>query len=94
MIMELKDTIELMMSEDFKERFIAEYAQLAIRYKGLSRMVNAYANGTLNFTPKCSLEILKQQLKEMKAYMTTLEERAKIEGMDLEKVMIKISGNE
>ena len=91
--MELKDTIELMMSEDFKERFIAEYAQLTIRYKGLSWMIIAYENGTLNFTPKCSLEILKQQLKEMKAYMTTLEERAKIEGIDLEKVMIKISGN-
>ena len=30
----------------------------------------------------------------MKAYMATLEERAKIEGIDLEKVMIKISGNE
>ena len=92
--MELKDTIELMTSADFRERFIAEYAQLDIRYKGLSRMVTAYANGTLNFTPKCSIEILKQQLREMDAYMATLEERAEIEGIDLEKVMVKKLDNE
>lgn len=92
--MELKDTIELMTSEDFKDRFIAEYAQLAIRYKGLSKMIVAYENGTLKFTPKCSIEILKQQLREMDAYMVTLEERAEIEGIDLEKAMVKKLDNE
>lgn len=35
MIKTLKDTAELMNSEDYKERFIAEYEQLIIRYKGL-----------------------------------------------------------
>ena len=35
MIKTLKDTVELMNSTDYKERFIAEYKQLAIRYKGL-----------------------------------------------------------
>lgn len=31
--MELKDTIELMQSSDYKDRFKAEYYQLADRYK-------------------------------------------------------------
>ena len=35
--MELKDTIDLMRSEDYKERFTAEYHQLIIRYKKLKK---------------------------------------------------------
>lgn len=30
--MELKDTVEMMLSADYKERFKAEYYQLKIRY--------------------------------------------------------------
>lgn len=30
--MELKETIELMCSSDYKERFVAEYRQVKIRY--------------------------------------------------------------
>ncbi len=37
--MELKDTIEMMNSEDYKERFKAEYYQTLIRYNKLSEMV-------------------------------------------------------
>lgn len=32
-MMELKDTIKLMTSEDYKERFAAEYLQTKIRYE-------------------------------------------------------------
>ena len=35
----LADTIEMMNSEDFKERFRAEYFQLKIRYQKLHDMV-------------------------------------------------------
>ena len=35
MIKTLKDTVELMNSEDYRDRFVAEYKQLVIRYKGL-----------------------------------------------------------
>lgn len=31
--MELKDTINGMLSNDYKERFVAEYQQTEIRYK-------------------------------------------------------------
>ena len=36
--MDLKDTAELMQSEDYKERFTAEYHQLILRYKKLKKM--------------------------------------------------------
>lgn len=36
--MELKDTIELMNSSDYKERFKAEYLQVKIRYDKLHKI--------------------------------------------------------
>lgn len=44
--MELKDTIELMTSKDYKERFKAEYLQLKIRVEGLrqKRYMEEYMN--------------------------------------------------
>lgn len=34
-MIELKDTVGLMKSSDYKERFIAEYTQVKIRYEKL-----------------------------------------------------------
>ena len=36
--MTLKDTVEMMNSDDYKERFKAEYYRLVIRYRGLKLM--------------------------------------------------------
>lgn len=38
--MELKETIELMCSSDYKERFVAEYRQVKIRYEKLKNFCN------------------------------------------------------
>lgn len=81
--MELQDTIELMQSKDFKERFKAEYYQTKIRYEKLHKMIVKYKAGTLNFTPKCSLELLKRQATAMGDYLYCLEMRAEIEGIEL-----------
>lgn len=81
--MELKDTIELMNSEDYKERFKAEYFQTKIRYDKLHTMTIKYEAGTLNFEPSCSLELLKEQKSYMGNYLKILEVRAEIEGIDL-----------
>ena len=75
--MELKDTIELMQSEDYKERFAAEYQQLIIRYKKLKKMYDNWDN--LNFLPKCPKSIYKMQLEAMEKYLAILEARAAIE---------------
>ena len=81
--MQLKDTIEMMTSEDFKERFKAEYYQLLFRLNALTSMLYKWKNNTLDFEPKCSKEILEQQVIFMQAYIDILRLRAKIEGIDL-----------
>lgn len=82
--MQLAETVEMMNSKDFKERFRAEYFQLDNRIHGLSAMLKNYRNGTLKFAPKCSIKLLDGQLRSMIMYKTHLEERAIIEGIDLE----------
>lgn len=81
--MELLDTIDLMKSSDYKDRFKAEYYQLKIRIDKLSDVLDKYDRGTLEFTPTCGIEILTIQYESMKAYLCTLKERARIEKIEL-----------
>ena len=81
--MELQDTIKLMNSTDYNERFKAEFLQLQIRIGKLEKMLKGYREGTLDFTPNCSYDLLHTQLVYMECYMNVLEERAKIEGIEL-----------
>lgn len=81
---ELKETVELMLSNDYKERFKAEYYQLKIRIDRLDNMLTKMENDELNFIPTCSYELLQNQLKAMLLYEVFLKERAKIEKIDLE----------
>ena len=81
--MQLKDTVEMMNSEDFKERFKAEYYQLSLRLYSLTSMLYKWKNNMLDFEPKCSKETLENQLIFMRGYMDILRLRAEIEGIDL-----------
>lgn len=81
-IVGLQDTVELMNSEDYKDRFRAEYFQLRIRADKLQAFINAYYAGKLNFKPSCSMEIHVQQLAAMRSYQAILEARAAIEKID------------
>ena len=93
--LKLRDTVELMNSSDYKDRFCAEYAQTKIRYEKLkaynnkieaSRRTHEYP-----FTPKqvevpphdCPESLLSEQQSAMGQYLHTLEVRAEIEGIDL-----------
>lgn len=80
----LPSTAVLMQSFDYKERFIAEYKQLVIRYRGLVRMVNQWDKGELSFNPTCPRSTYNSQLKAMSDYMAVLEARAVMEGIELE----------
>lgn len=82
--MELKQTVEMMCSGDYKERFRAEYLQLKIRMIGLNNMLEQYKEGTLTFTPSCGYDLLKGQFKAMDLYASYLEERAALEGIELD----------
>lgn len=80
--MKLDETVNLMCSDDFKDRFIAEYAQLVIR---LSKL-----NGVLNNTLYTSFKVdditralMLKQRDAMESYKTCLEKRADILGIDL-----------
>ena len=86
--MKLLDTVEMMNSEDFKEKFRAEYFQLINRIDDLGAMLIKYRKGTLESEPKCSLKLLDGQFSSMKMYATHLVERAKIEGISLEEIII------
>ena len=83
--MQLKDTVEMMNSEDFKERFKAEYYQLSIRLYGLTSMLYKWKNNMLDFEPKCSKETLENQIIFMQGYLDILRLRAEIEEIDLYK---------
>ena len=82
-MIELKDTVEMMGSADYKERFVAEYAQLKIRYNKLYAVLEKYAADKLDFKPTCPIEILYEQLDHMEAYLNVLETRAKYENIQL-----------
>ena len=81
--MELLDTVKLMESDDYKERFKAEYLQTKIRYDKLLKMIVKYESNTLDFEPSCSIELLKKQASTMGQYVYCLEMRAEIEGIEL-----------
>ena len=85
--MKLADTVEMMNSSDYKERFKAEYAQLVIRYYGLRNMLEKWDNRTLEFEPTCPRSTYNLQIKAMTDYIAVLEARAVMENVDLESVI-------
>lgn len=80
---DLKDTIELMVSENYKDRFKAEFYQLKTRRDKLHAMIVKYAAGSLDFEPSCPLELLEEQEEAMDKYIHILEVRAEIEKIEL-----------
>ena len=89
---ELQETIPLMTSDDYKDRFIAEYRQTKIRYERLKAFNNkieaAEATGFMENAvemPKhdCPYDMLRHQQSVMGEYLHLLEVRAVIEGIDL-----------
>lgn len=81
--MELKDTVEMMGSSDYKKRFRAEYYQLLLRLDALTDMLIKWENNMLDFEPKCAKETLENQVIFMQGYMGILRLRAEIEGIEL-----------
>ena len=80
---ELRDTIEMMNSEDYKERFKAEYYQVVIRYQKLKSMLDKWDNDQLDFTPTCPRSTYNMQITAMTDYIAVLEARAVMEGVEL-----------
>lgn len=85
-MMKLNETVKMMNSADYKERFQAEYNQLAIRYYGLKNMLEKWDAGTLSFKPTCPRSTYNMQIKAMTDYLAVLEARAVMEGIKLSDV--------
>ena len=83
MFTDLRQTMSMMDNADYKERFKAEYYQIAIRYEKLLAMCEKWDRGTLDFVPTCPRATYNFQLRAMKDYKGILEIRAKLEGIEL-----------
>ena len=85
--MELNETVALMNSPDYKERFKAEYRQTKIRYEKLKAFNNKIEAARISDVemPKhdCPDELLREQQSVMGHYLHILEVRAEIEGVAL-----------
>lgn len=90
--MELKDTVDDMLSESYKDRFRAEFFQAKIRYEKLDSMLTKYEAGIeygeypfqyLTFIPQCDYVLLKEQRDAMRQYIHAMALRAVIEKIDL-----------
>ena len=91
--MELKDTVKLMDSADYKERFKGVYLQTKIRYEKLKKfntkieaadITKFVKNGVKMPKHDCPFHLLRDQQRVMGEYLHLLEIRAKIEGINLE----------
>ena len=80
---ELKDTVDMMLSEDYKERFKAEFYQLHIRYGKLNYMLYQWDNDKLVSPPPCPREFYGKMHDAMRAYLDVLLKMAEIEGIEL-----------
>lgn len=78
----LNETVDGMSSTDYKERFVAEYKQLVIRYRWLKNMLDKWDRNELDFTPTCPRSTYNLQIKAMTDYIDELEARAAMENID------------
>lgn len=96
-ITELKQTVGLMNSTDYKDRFKAEYYQTKIRYENLKAFCNRIEaaghmkNQDCHVDPSrikepehdCPYYLLREQQRVMGEYLNILEVRAVIEEIEL-----------
>lgn len=82
--MKLVDTMPMMVSEDYKERFKGEYYQLKIRICKLDNMLSKWNADKLTFEPTCPRSTYDLQLRAMRDYKEILEMRAVMEGIELD----------
>lgn len=81
--MVLDKTVDMMLSDDPKERIKAEYHQLTYRVNKLQKMIREYKNNKRDCCHKCSLDLLLWQLKAMQEYQYVLKRRCEVENIKL-----------
>ena len=84
--MELKDTVDLMLSDNFEDRLKAEYLQASIRFEKLTRAISCPVIGENGIPSKEELNYLIMQQHALCAYIRTLMFRADLLGIELPEV--------
>lgn len=80
--MKLVETVDLMCSNDFKDRFIAEYVQLVIRLSKLDAVLNKVSDVSFK-VDDITRDLMLKQCDAMESYKVCLKKRADILGIDL-----------
>ena len=80
----MNDAVKMVLSEDYKERFIAEYVETKIRYERLHNIIIKWCAGKADFVT--DIELLEEQAQYMGNYLKTLEIRAVKENIELPNV--------
>lgn len=81
---ELHQTVKGMISDDYIERFKAEYKQLTIRLDKLNNIIYKAKLNSIEFKLNSSLELLEVQAMFMDGYASVLRDRAASEGINLD----------
>lgn len=85
-----EETVHLMLSDDYRDRFVAEYRQTKIRYEKLKALCDRIEMAVMHprkvgMPPQdCDLELLRQQQHYMGCYLGAMEKRAIVEGICLD----------
>lgn len=79
----MEKTGEMMMSNDYRERFVAEYAQTKMRYEKLKKFCDRIEASKITGKDEplhdCPYSLLREQQRIMGKYLHVLELRAVIE---------------
>lgn len=80
--MKLEDTVYFMLSDDWRDRMLAEWLQVKIRYERLIGFIKAADQGKTEYRSEAGRAVLKSQREMMANYMTILEWRMEDAGID------------
>lgn len=80
----MSETFEKSVSNDWKDRLQAEWAQLCIRMDRLDNFRDAFRKDEIDFVPKWDERLLCDQLRAMRVYRDCLLAYARLEGVELD----------
>lgn len=93
----LKQSVDLMLSDDYRDRFAAELLQLHHRHLRLTQFLLKIKSAELGLCEMpehdCPVSLLQQQSDHMDAYLTTLRIRAAIERVHVPGIVILLPGD-
>ena len=82
-VITLADTVDWMLSEDYKKRLKAEYWQIDMRIESLYRIIHGYNWQGKPLPEGCSIDLLLWQIDAMERYEKVLARRARAEKINL-----------